>query len=610
MKTKTLSSFILAAIVATPALAAADARAELRPGTTLAVGEQAQLVVTVDDPSARPPSVRVRNADVAFRGQMARTTITNGRHARETSFVYSLVPRAPGPLAIPAITVGGDRTEPLQATVRPAGSARGSASAGRTASLPDEPTRAFVRLDIPKRTIVVGEAVPIQIRAYFRAGTSATLQGPPDIASSAFTISDLSAEPVQKQVELDGVPYLQATWTAVLSPAKPLDGKVTLELPVEIAYREPRPRPARRDLGPFDPFGGSGMDLDALFDDPFFGGSGGDPFAGLDRMFDAGPVKRRSMTLRHAVGPLRIAELPAAGKPADFAGAVGQFVLAVDAPTGEPRVGEPITLTYRVTGTGNFDRVDVDGVSPSADWKAYDTNAGDVDGKGTSGTRIFRQTIVPARAGSIEIPAVSLAYFDPKARAYRTATTQPIALEVAPSQVAGADPDPGLAPAAAIATRARARGPTHATLTPMFRQPGFWLLPAGMLAATWLLAALAWWRRSARARRWRDGYRAHRAIARQRARMDAAAAQADAGAFFDAARAALQLHLARQWGIAPESITAADVDARLGSAGDAIRQIFEHADHHAYAGGTAPPRDLARWRSAVHRQLATQEAQP
>ncbi|CAN5789562.1 BatD family protein [soil metagenome] len=603
-------SVVAALLLAIPTVAYAAARAELRPGTQLAVGQPAQLVVTVDDATASPPAVRVNGADVRFSGQVAQTRSINGQTTTETSFIYSLVPRTTGSLAIPAITVGSEQTAPLEATVTagppPRQSTAPSAPAADRAS-----TRAFIRLDLPKRTLYVGEAIPIKIRAYFRAGTMATLQGAPQVDQAAFTLGHLSETPVQKQVEIDGTPYLQATWTAVLSPAKPIDGKVAVELPVEMQFRDTRAvrRPAMRDLLDSDAFGGGfGADFDALFADPF---SGTDPFAGMDALFETGPMRQQELTLRNAVGPLRIVEPPAANRPAGYGGAVGTFELAVDPPHADLRVGEPATLTYRVKGTGNFDRVAAAGIAGSADWKVYPgTTKVELEASGLGGTKTFTQTIVPVHAGELEIPALALAYFDPISKAYRTARTAAVHVVVAPP-LAGDSADAGLAPSVAGATTTQApleRGTTHATLTPLVRQPWFWGAAGLLVVAAALLVIVARARRSSWLHRRIGARSTHRAVARERARLDVASRRADPVAFFTAARSALQLELAAAWGIAPESITALDVEERLGERGASIRDVLDRADHITYARGAGGSADLARWRTIVLDQLATLEA--
>ena len=613
MRRNILPTLVAAGVLAMPSIATAAARAELRPRGELAAGAPAQLVITVDGQAASPPDIDVPGADVQYRGQMASTSIVNGRSTIETSFVYSLVPRAPGALTIPAIRVGGDTTAPVRATVAAASRAP---RASRGASVPDsdarererEPTRAYVRLDVPSRRLYVGEAVPVKIRAYFRAGTAAALQGPPKLSSPAFTLSSLSEKPEQKEVVIDGVPHLQATWTAVMSPAKPMTGKLAIELPVEIAYRERRAvqRRSIRDMLGADPFGGGDpfADMDALFDDPFFQG---DPFAGFDAMFETGPVRQRKLTLRHGPGRMQVVEPPAAGRPDEFAGAVGRFELALEPPQGELRVGEPATLTWRVRGTGNFDRVAVAGIPASADWKVYpgDTKV-ELQPNRVAGTKTFTQTIVPTRAGALDVPAAALAYFDPKATAYRTARTQPITVEVAAAPGGGAA-DAALATSsvrdpAMVATRAE-RGATYDTLAPMFTQPRFWAWPLALAMATMMLVGAAWWRRSPWARGFIADRRIDRGVARLRRELDAAAHRGDAVELFTAARSALQLRLGATWSVPPETISAADVEARLGDDGRVIRDVFEQADHVTYAHASAIPGALDGWRTTVHEQL-------
>jgi len=629
MTRSTLATLITATALATvgaaialPGTAAAAARAELRPDRELEVGTPAQLVVTVDREDAHPPAVRVPDATVHYTGQSTKITIVNGRAARETAFVYTLVPRETGALDVPAIHVGTDTTAPLRATVVAAGSAAAQPTSrdhDTSSATAHEPTRAFIRLDVPKRTLYVGEAVPVRIRAYFRGGVSATLQGAPHVGSSAFTLSQLSDKPEQKQVDIDGVPYLQATWEAVLSPAKPTTDKLSIELPVEIAYRErraPQPRaqgqrrarPSIRDLLGHDPFAAFGDDdPSALFDDPFFD----DPFGGMDTMFDIGAMRQQQLTLRDTATRTRIAELPEHGKPAGFSGAVGSFELSVDAPNGELRVGEPATVTFAVTGTGNFDRVELKGIAASTDWKVY---AGKTEltadaGSAVSGTKTFTQTIVPTRDGSLELPAVSLAYFDPTSGTYRTTETKPVTLAVAPAPGGGAA-DPGLAASsvrdAGMRPNRTELGATRATLVPLIRQDRFWMWPGALAAVTALLLGGAFWRRSAWVReRVRARGVAHE-VGAQREKLERAARAGDAATFFDAARTALQLRLAAAWHVAPEAITAADVTARLGERGRAIREVFEQADQISYAHGIATPTALDRWRAIVDAQLATE----
>ena len=619
MKRLLLPTLTLATL-AVPAVAVAGARAQL--AGSLAAGQPTQLDVTVDGEASRAPDVHVPGARVQLNGQMSSTQIVNGASSQQTKFVYTVVPDAVGALDIPAISVatstGAQTTAPIHAKVSATASPSPSPFVGSAGASPSpsaantggrviqSSAHAFITLDVPTHQLVVGQAVPVTIRAYFRAGTSATLDGAPHLTTDAFTLSNLSDKPAQTQVQLRGEPYLQATWTAVLSPAKPSTGKLAVELPVELAYRA-APRPAQhrtlRDIFGADPFG------DAFGDsDPF-----GDMDMGMDidSMFDIGPMQQEQVTLRGPTSTVTVIEPPAAGKPAAYTGAVGAFALSVDPPTGTPRVGEPLTLAFRVTGTGNFDRVTGVAVADAPGLKTYPAKADFVAGTtALAGTKTFTQTVVPTRAGTVEIPAVAFSYFDPAKHAYVSAHSQPLALTVAASPGGGAA-DPGLAASVREPGMLPNRvdpGDAHAELMPLVDRASTWLGVAGILAATILVTLIAWSRRSHRIASVLASRRVDREVARATQAMHRAADEEDPVAFFSAARLALQTRLASTWHTRADAITAHDVAARLGDRGGAIREVFEHADGMAYGAPTTEP--LAYWDDVVRTELAHLEVSP
>jgi hypothetical protein len=56
-----------------------------------------------------------------------------------------------------------------------------------------------------------------------------------------------------------------------------------------------------------------------------------------------------------------------------------------------------------------------------------------LDASGYHGKKIFRRAVVPVEAGSHTLPALSLWYFDPDDGQYRSMTSEPIQLSVAPA---------------------------------------------------------------------------------------------------------------------------------------------------------------------------------
>ena len=93
----------------------------------------------------------------------------------------------------------------------------------------------------------------------------------------------------------------------------------------------------------------------------------GDPF--WQNLFGATIPKDINVT--SPAQELTVRELPAEGRPADFHGAIGTFSIASDVSPAKADVGDPLTLRMRVTGSGNFDRVDSSMLDHLDQWKTY-----------------------------------------------------------------------------------------------------------------------------------------------------------------------------------------------------------------------------------------------
>ncbi|HEY1550850.1 MAG TPA: BatD family protein [Kofleriaceae bacterium] len=576
-----LALAVLAAF-AIPATAVAAVHADLRP-STLAVGTAAELSITTDGEASPPPAPHVDGATVRFTGQMSQTSSVNGATTHQSTFVYAIVPARTGAIDIPPISVGAEQTAPIHASVA---AAQVTTQARAAVAHASSSSHAFLSLELPTTKLVVGQAVPIKVHAFFRGGTSATLEGAPHVTADGFTLSELSDKPSQTHVDVRGETWLEATWTGVLAPAKPSTGALVVELPVELAYQDA----VRRQAPPQDPM------------DAFFGGA--DPFADVDSMFDIAPMQREDVTLRATSGSLAVAELPP-GEPRGFDGAVGHFAVGLDPITATARVGEPLELTLRVTGTGNFDRVSMTGADDTRDLRAYPIKASFAPGTAPlTGTKTFTQTIVPAHGGDVTVPAMALPYFDPTTHAYVVAQTAPVTLHVD-----GTNALAERTPAASTSSSHVVRGATRATLVPLIHRARFWLVAAALASLTALLVGVAWWRRSPKIADMLRARRVDRAIDRASIAMTHATYKNDRAAFFAAARLALQTRLGDAWHVAPDAITAHDVDLRMGTRGETIRAVFEHADDVSYGNASIDDEPLDHWRAVVRTELSTLESQ-
>jgi len=471
------------------------------------------------------------------------------------------------------------------------------------------PARALFRLQLDggARSLVVGQAVPVTIRAAFLAGTGVTLNGAPRLVSDGFTLSGLPDKPRQTEVRRDGLPYVELTWTGALTAIQAGAPAPAVELPVELSYRAPvsAPTPPADDSDGNNPFASLFANT-PLASDPFFAQMmKDDPFKGFFQDL-GGAVRQREVTLRDQAARVTVAPPPQPA-PAGYAGAVGTFHATSDLSAGPFHVGEPLTLTVKVTGRGSFSRLASSGVAESQALSAYPPRATFTAGGGpTEGTKLFTQTLVPRQAGALEIPAVTLVTFDPQRHRYLTERTRPFSVTVAaapegePAAASGA-PSPRVE-AAPRPARVEA-DTTPRALLPAIRRPWFWWTAAALVAAACLASAAASAAARRLARRAFRRYQRRLVISQARRRMDAALAAGDAPALFGAAREGLQACLARAWSVPPEAISAADVESRLGSRGQQVRALFEQADRCTYGGAGRSPANLEHWRQVAAHEL-------
>lgn len=141
------------------------------------------------------------------------------------------------------------------------------------------------------------------------------------------------------------------------------------------------------------------------------------------------PRDRAEASVRAAAVRVRVLPLPEAGRPPQFAGAVGEFEFGSDAMPREVAVGDVVTLTLEIRGRGNFDHFAPPRVGP-------------FDGLRTISERIERLPDVLRTTCELkvvaervrEIPALEFAYFTSGASGrYNIARTQPIPLRVRPA---------------------------------------------------------------------------------------------------------------------------------------------------------------------------------
>ncbi len=378
---------------------AASFRATLEPDT-IYQGQGATLALTFEggQPDSLPTLPRVPNLTYGGGGREDRMTFANGKQSSSTTYRYSVLPSQPGTYTIPPIVVqfGGQPmvSEPLRLTVVSAAQAvqRGN----------QQPTRALLRIHVPRTNLFVGEVLPVELTIYA-------------INPSAFDIAPLEAEGFtvgkserteQSRVPLNGMIYTRVGIRTTVTPGKagtlklgPATGRVQVEVPV-----------ARRRTG--DPF-------EEFFNDPFF-----------NRTTESQVLNVVSEPVTVEVRPL-----PTEDAPPSFLGAVGQFALEIRAAPTNVAVGEPVHLRIQVSGRGALETLAGPSLEGAKDFRVYPANSRveTTDTLGVEGSKIFEQDIVPENAAVRQVPPVIYTFFDPVNTRYVSLTNPAIPLIVRPT---------------------------------------------------------------------------------------------------------------------------------------------------------------------------------
>ena len=607
-------------------LAATWGAAAKAPGITatlepseIAFGEAAQLTVTVQGQDQNTPELPIVSG-LSFQpmGQSSQIQIINGAMSANVSHTYAVTPSRLGTFTIPKMRIGSGRevaeSQPLVLKVlkRTGGSdpSATQGSPGKSAlpapavsgsdepeDAPDKSSFGFLRLVSPKKEFYVGELVPVELKAYFRAGVELRVDGLPRLNSDAFAMNKLGDEPARGQQVIGGVPYTVLTWSTAITAVKAGGYEMSVEIPTTVTVRQRAQRPRARVPNPF----GNGF-FDEVFNDAFF-----------DNFFGAATQKQVALSSQAATA--KILSLPAEGRPADFSGAVGRFDFAVSAAPTQAAAGDPVTLTIKISGSGNFDRANTPGVERSDVWKTYKPGARFAadDSAGYAGTKTFEQALVPMQSGKLVIPALQFSFFDPEVRQYVTRTAAPIGIEVAPGQVAAAPASP---PAPAAPSPSPVPLPNRlrpaafaAALPPWIYNPR---LAAGVVAAVLAGLSISYLvRRQQRLANDPERLRladTRRAVQSHLQNMESAVSQGTAADFFTAARGAFQSQLGLRWGLPPRTITLADINARMNGEAEGFRFVFELADEVAYTGRTFAAGELQQYLRTVEAELLKMEA--
>ena len=130
---------------------------------------------------------------------------------------------------------------------------------------------------------------------------------------------------------------------------------------------------------------------------------------------------------------IRPKALPLEGKPANFAGAVGDFNFSVALSKDILKANETSQVQVKISGKGNLKLFELPTVETPAELEMYQPERKErvrVNASGISGAVTDTYTVVPLYKGKYKIPSISFSYFNPKEKKYKTIATEDFFVDV------------------------------------------------------------------------------------------------------------------------------------------------------------------------------------
>lgn len=332
------------------------------------------LIYDSCQPDGDPDLPKLQSLELTFRGRSNSTSIVNGRLSAKTILNYQAVPARIGSLSIPSMRV---KTSEGTLQVPAATFEVVEPTVGATGVSPSE---VFLSLFQTKNEkIYQGEVFELEYiagakRSYQLADLSVPKWVPTEIVTRGL---------VEKQVSLvnyDGETYQVKLYTTRGMATEP----GIKNLPS--AQQEATVVVGRR--------------RDFMFQEPVY-----DVF-----------------TLESDPFSLEVLPLPE-GAPDSFTGAVGQFTLDSQVVPAEVQVGEPVTWTLQLNGSGNWPAgIGVPPRAVSSRFKAIQPEIKNEfpDDDLFTGSQSEDIVLIPTEAGTFEFGPLEYTYFDPEAERYQT----------------------------------------------------------------------------------------------------------------------------------------------------------------------------------------------
>lgn len=345
---------------------------------------------------ARPVLHGMESFLVTKGGTSSRIEIVNGKVNAGLTYTYFIQPQKTGEFTLGPAEIKAD------GRILESNKVKLVVKASSPTSEPDR-SPVFIEASISKQDIFVEEQTLYILKFYYRINVGNLSLNMPEIENIA--LKQLG-EPREYQTTNSGAAF------RVLEIRYSLSASVHGEYVIGPSKMKMIVR-KRGNQSLFDDF----------FNDPFFQS----PFSS----FSSG----RPLTVASQPVELKVLALPEVERPSDFSGLVGKYQMESRLEPAHLKTGESATLTVKVSGKGNVNRIpDIDlpelaFARTYSDQPVLETDPGD---DGITGTKTMKWALVPGKAGQFKVPPLKLSFFNPESRKYDELHTATHTLSVLP----------------------------------------------------------------------------------------------------------------------------------------------------------------------------------
>ena len=259
---------------------------------------------------------------------------------------------------------------------------------------------AFIEFNTSRQFLFEGETVAAMVQLFLWDGLAVTgIEQAPSKIGDNFSITELGQPNEKRNFSRNGKTYTVFSWPIGLTAAMAGEHELTFNTAIRFRVSNRRSSPSRS---------------------PFMI----DPFFGIGR--------EQSIVVKGNLQTIEVRSLPMKGRPTGFQGAIGSFTAESSLDSDRVSLGDPVRLTFEISGSGNLAAIPAPEISSPKKFKIGPPSFSFEGNQITKheGKQSFEYIVTPLVAGLLEVPPIEFSYFDPLQESFFSASTLPHPLQV------------------------------------------------------------------------------------------------------------------------------------------------------------------------------------